>query len=96
MLQAPHPPSRRALTSRLQHDDVARLTDNGRGEDDQTAAQQGQNGLLHGETGERQRRRHVKTISCITSDDIHVLLIRAVSRALSATRLRTGIPGYGM
>ena len=29
-----------------------------------------------------QRRRHVKTRGCLTSDDIHVLLLLAVSRAL--------------
>ncbi len=32
----------------------------------------------------------------MTSDDIHVLLLLAVSRALPFPRLRTGVKGYGM
>ncbi len=37
----------------------------------------------------------VQTRGCLTSEDLHVLLLLAVSRALPATRLRTGVTGSG-
>jgi len=55
----------------------------------------GQNGLPHGEKVVIKGQLSVKTIGCLTSEDLHVLLLLAVSRALPATRLRTGVTGYG-
>src|SRR6266478_3831660 len=49
-----------------------------------------------GETGVMRRQRHINTIGCLTSEDIHVLLILAVSRTLPSTRLRTGVKGYDL
>jgi hypothetical protein len=55
----------------------------------------GQNGLPHAEKVVINGQLSVKTIGCLTSEDLHVLLLLAVSRALPATRLRTGVTGYG-
>ena len=55
----------------------------------------GQNGPPHGEKVVINGQLSVKTIGCLTSEDLPVLLLLAVSRALPATRRRTGVTGYG-
>ena len=78
MPACPHHPSRRASTPRLHPDDVAFLPDDGRGE--QTTRPP------HAEQGVMKSQRHVTTRGGITSADVHVLLLLAVSRALPARR----------
>ena len=96
MSQAAHPPSCRASTPRLRHDDGALRTDNGRGE--KTTRPQHSRATTGSSGRDRcdRRQRHINTIGCFTSEDIHVLLILAVSRTLPSTRLRTGVTGYDL